>query len=102
MILFLRKFIDAFCFFLKKRVFFFKKEEHELKETYNPFANYQDLLTTTGLIKGLAPAINNFQIVSGKTISGTSTGTETTQVTNNQQQQHLQIVCIFLFHRFLK
>ena len=57
---------------------------NELKETYNPFANYQDLLTTTGLIKGLAPAINNFQIVSGKTISGTSTGTETTQVTNNQ------------------
>ena len=63
---------------------------NELKETYNPFANYQDLLTTTGLIKGLAPAINNFQIVSGKTISGTSTGTETTQVTNNQQQQPQQ------------
>ena len=63
---------------------------NELKETYNPFANYQDLLTTTGLIKGLAPAINNFQIVSGKTISGTSTGTETTQVTNNQQQQQPQ------------
>ena len=55
-----------------------------LKETYNPFANYQDLLTATGLITGQAPAINNFQIVSGKTISGTSTGTETTQVTNNQ------------------
>ena len=61
-----------------------------LKETYNPFANYQDLLTATGLITGQAPAINNFQIVSGKTISGASTGTETTQVTNNQQQQQPQ------------
>jgi hypothetical protein len=61
-----------------------------LKETYNPFENYQDLLTTTGLITGQAPPINNFQIVSGQTLSGTSTGTETTQVTNNQQQQQQQ------------
>ena len=38
-----------------------------LKETYNPFANYQDLLTATGLITKEAPAINNFQIVSGQT-----------------------------------
>jgi hypothetical protein len=61
-----------------------------LKETYNPFENYQDLLTATGLIIGQAPAINNFQIVSGQTLSGTSTGTETTQVTDNQQQQQQQ------------
>jgi len=61
-----------------------------LKETYNPFENYQDLLTATGLITGQTPLINNFQIVSGQTLSGTSTGTETTQVTNNQQQQQQQ------------
>ncbi len=65
-----------------------------LKETYNPFADYQDLFNIQGLTTGVAPTINNFQIVSGQTLSGTSTGTETiqegtssTQVTGNQQQQ---------------
>ena len=65
-----------------------------LKETYNPFANYQDLFNIQGLTTGVAPTINNFQIVSGQTISGTGAGTETTQtgtsstqVTGDQQQQ---------------
>ena len=65
-----------------------------LKETYNPFADYQDLFNIQGLTTGVAPTINNFQIVSGQTLSGTSTGTETTQegtsstqVTGDQQQQ---------------
>ena len=65
-----------------------------LKETYDPFADYQDLFNIQGLTTGVAPAINSFQIVSGKTISGTSAGTETTQqgtsstqVTSDQQQQ---------------
>ena len=65
-----------------------------LKETYNPFADYQDLFNVQGLTTGVAPTINNFQIVSGQTISGTGAGTETTQmgtsstqVTGDQQQQ---------------
>ena len=65
-----------------------------LKETYNPFADYQDLFNVQGLITGVAPTINNFQIVSGQTISGTGAGTETTQtgtsstqITGDQQQQ---------------
>jgi hypothetical protein len=65
-----------------------------LKETYNPFADYQDLFNIEGLTTGVAPTIDNFQIVSGKTLSGVSTGTETTQVgteatqvTGDQAQQ---------------
>jgi len=65
-----------------------------LKETYNPFADYQDLFNIQGLTTGVAPTINNFQIVSGQTLSGTGAGTETTQegtsstqVTGDQQQQ---------------
>ena len=38
-----------------------------LKETYNPFANYQDLLDISGLITSEAPKIDNFKIVSGMT-----------------------------------
>ena len=38
-----------------------------LKETYNPFADYQDLFNMEGLTTGVAPTINNFQITSGMT-----------------------------------
>jgi len=38
-----------------------------LKETYNPFGSFQDLFNTEGLITGVAPTIDNFKIVSGKT-----------------------------------
>ena len=57
-----------------------------LKETYNPFANYQDILNIEGLTTGVAPTINNFQIISGKTLSKTGTGTETTQVGTTETQ----------------
>ena len=39
-----------------------------LKETYNPFANYQDLFNLEGLITKVNPTINNFKIVSGQTL----------------------------------
>jgi len=57
-----------------------------LKETYNPFANYQDILNMEGLTTGVAPTINNFKIISGKTLSKTGTGTETTQVGTTETQ----------------
>ncbi len=57
-----------------------------LKETYNPFANYQDILNIEGLTTGVAPTINNFQIISGKTLSKTGTGTETAQVGTTETQ----------------
>ena len=57
-----------------------------LKETYNPFANYQDILNIEGLTTGVAPTIDNFQIISGKTLSKTGTGTETTQVGTTETQ----------------
>jgi hypothetical protein len=58
----------------------------KLKETYNPFANYQDILNIEGLTTGVAPTINNFQIISGETLSETGTGTETTQVGTTETQ----------------
>ena len=65
-----------------------------LKETYNPYANYQDLFNVQGLTTGVSPMIDNFQVVSGQTLSGTGAGTETTQlgteatqVTGDQTQQ---------------
>ena len=51
-----------------------------LKGTYNPYANYQDLFNIQGLTTGVAPTIDNFNVVSGQTLSGTGAGTETTQV----------------------
>ncbi len=51
-----------------------------LKETYNPFGSFQDLFNTEGLITGVTPTIDNFKIISGKTLSETATGTKTTQV----------------------
>jgi len=51
-----------------------------LKETYNPFGSFQDLFNTEGLITGVTPTIDNFKIISGKTLSETASGTETTQV----------------------
>ena len=57
-----------------------------LKETYNPFANYQDILNMEGLTTGVAPTINYFKIISGKTLSKTGTGTETTQVGTTETQ----------------
>jgi|DEB0MinimDraft_6_1074348.scaffolds.fasta_scaffold01312_2 hypothetical protein len=66
----------------------------ELTNTYTPWDNYQDIWAEEGLVSGVAPMINNFQIVSGQTLSGTSTGTQTTQtgtsatqVTGDQTQQ---------------
>ena len=65
-----------------------------IRDTYSPFSNYQAISNIQGLITGVAPTIDNFQIISGQTISGTGTGTETTQegtsstqVTGDQQQQ---------------
>ena len=57
-----------------------------LKETYSPFADYQDLFNIQSLTTGVAPTIDNFQIVSGQTVSGTSTGTETTQTSTDATQ----------------
>tara|TARA_B100001939_G_C16945261_1_gene620016 strand:- start:1857 stop:5174 length:3318 start_codon:yes stop_codon:yes gene_type:complete len=39
-----------------------------LKETYNPFADYQDLLNLEGLITGVNPIVDNFKIISGQTL----------------------------------
>ena len=50
----------------------------ELKESYDPFDDYSDLYNAEGLITGVTEAINPFQIISGKTISQTGAGTETT------------------------
>ena len=68
-----------------------------LKETYNPYADYQDLFNVQGLTTGVAPTIDNFKVVSGQTLSGTGAGTETTQVgteatqvTGDQTQQQQQ------------
>jgi hypothetical protein len=68
-----------------------------LKETYNPYVDYQDLFNVQGLTTGVAPTIDNLQVVSGQTISGTGTGTETeqvgtkaTQVTGDQTQKQAQ------------
>jgi len=38
-----------------------------LKETYDPFVNYQDIFNIEGLTTGIAPTIDNFKIVSGMT-----------------------------------
>ena len=57
-----------------------------LKETYNPFVNFQELFNIQGLTTGVAPTIDNFQIVSGQTISDTSTGTETTKTGTDATQ----------------
>jgi hypothetical protein len=57
-----------------------------LKETYNPYENYQDLFNVQGLTTGVAPMIDNFQVVSGQTLSGTGAGTETTQVGTEDTQ----------------
>jgi len=64
----------------------------ELTNTYTPWDNYQDIWAEEGLVSGVAPMINNYQIVSGKTLSGTGTqttqtGTSATQVTGDQTQQ---------------
>jgi len=66
----------------------------DLQNAYNPWADYQDIWGMEGLITGVAPMIDNFQIVTGKTLSGTATGTKTTQVgtedtqvTDDQTQQ---------------
>ena len=50
----------------------------ELKESYNPFDVYLDLYNAEGLITGVTAAINPFEIITGKTISKTGAGTETT------------------------
>jgi|9_EtaG_2_1085328.scaffolds.fasta_scaffold02693_5 hypothetical protein len=39
-----------------------------LKETYNPFADYQDIFNIEGLVTNVAPKIDNFKIVSGQTL----------------------------------
>lgn len=57
-----------------------------LKETYNPFASFQDILNTEGLITGVTPTIDNFKIISGETLSETAAGTETTQVGTDKTQ----------------
>ena len=69
----------------------------DLQNAYNPWGDYQDIWGMEGLITGVAPTINNFQIVTGKTLSGTAAGTETTQVgteatqvTGDQTQQQTQ------------
>jgi hypothetical protein len=66
----------------------------DLQNAYNPWGDYQDIWGMEGLTTGVAPMINNFQIVTGKTLSGTAAGTETTQVgteatqvTGDQTQQ---------------
>jgi len=69
----------------------------DLQNSYNPWANYQDIWGMEGLITGVAPMIDNFQIISGKTLSGTGAGTQTAQtggtdsalasVASNQTQQ---------------
>jgi hypothetical protein len=40
----------------------------KLKETYNPFANYQDLFNLEGLITEVNPTVDNFKIISGQTL----------------------------------
>ena len=57
-----------------------------IKETYNPFADYQDIFNIEGLTTGVAPSIDNFKVVSGQTISQTGAGTETTQVGTDATQ----------------
>jgi hypothetical protein len=66
----------------------------DLQNAYNPWADYQDIWGMEGLTTGVAPTIDNFKIVTGKTLSGTAAGTETTQVgteatqvTGDQTQQ---------------
>jgi len=66
----------------------------DLQNAYNPWADYQDIWGMEGLTTGVSPMVDNFQIISGKTLSGTGTGTQTTQtgtsatqVTGNQTQQ---------------
>lgn len=66
----------------------------DLQNAYNPWTDYQDIWGMEGLTTGVAPMIDNFQIVTGKTLSGTAAGTETTQVgtegtqvTGDQTQQ---------------
>ena len=66
----------------------------DLQNAYNPWANYQDIWEMEGLTTGVAPMIDNFQIIKGKTLSGAAAGTETTQVgtqgtqvTGDQAQQ---------------
>lgn len=66
----------------------------DLQNTYNPWADYQDIWGMEGLTTGVAPTVDNFQVVTGKTLSGTAAGTETTQVgteatqvTGDQTQQ---------------
>jgi len=66
----------------------------DLQNSYAPWANYQDIWGMEGLVTGVAPMVDNFQIVTGKTLSGTATGVETTQVgteatqvTGDQTQQ---------------
>ena len=58
----------------------------DLQNSYNPWGDYQDIWGMEGLITGVAPMIDNFQIVSGQTLSGTATGTETTQTGTSATQ----------------
>ena len=51
----------------------------DLQNSYDPWANYQNIWGMEGLITGVAPMIDNFQIISGKTLSGTGAGTQTAQ-----------------------
>ncbi len=39
-----------------------------LKQTYNPYANYQDLFNIEGLITSVNPMVDNFKIISGQTL----------------------------------
>ena len=57
-----------------------------LKETYNPFADYPDLFNIQGLTTAVSPTIDNFQVVSGKTLSNTDAGTKTTQTGTDATQ----------------
>ena len=52
----------------------------DLQNSYDPWNNFQDIWGTEGLITGITPAIDSYKIITGQTLSGTATGTETTQV----------------------
>jgi len=66
----------------------------DLQNSYTPWNNFQDIWGTEGLITGITPTIDSYKIITGQTLSGTATGTETTQVgtegtqvTGDQTQQ---------------
>ena len=52
-----------------------------LKETYNPFADYQDIFNIKGLVTDVAPKIDNFKIVSGQTLEKDKEATKVVEET---------------------